>query len=62
MFKFIKSVKDEMKEVTWPSKKQLKKDVIVVLETSILFALYFAVIDFLISKFLSKVFQIHTRN
>lgn len=62
MFKFIKSVKDEMKQVSWPSAKQLRKDVIVVIETSLLFALYFAVVDFVVEKVFSLVFQIRTKN
>ena len=36
--KFFRSVADEMKQVTWPTKKQLRKDTLVVIETSILFA------------------------
>ena len=43
--KFIKSVKDEMKQVTWPSGKQLRKDTLVVIETSIIFGVMFFVMD-----------------
>lgn len=43
--KFIRSVIDEMKLVTWPTRKQLVKDVRVVIETSLIFALMFAVMD-----------------
>ncbi|MGM9902801.1 preprotein translocase, SecE subunit [Enterococcus sp. 10A9_DIV0425] len=43
--KFLKSVKAEMKQVTWPSKKQLRKDTLVVIETSIIFGLMFFVMD-----------------
>ena len=39
--KFFRSVADEMKQVTWPTKKQLRKDTLVVIETSILFAALF---------------------
>ena len=39
--KFFRSVADEMKQVTWPTKKQLRKDTLVVIETSILFAVFF---------------------
>lgn len=60
--KFIRSVIDEMKQVTWPSKKQLRKDVRVVIETSILFAIYLGVIDFVITKIFSSAFKIHTRD
>lgn len=43
--KFFKSVVEEMKKVTWPSKKQLRKDTLIVLETSILFGIMFFVMD-----------------
>ncbi|MBO0440555.1 preprotein translocase, SecE subunit [Enterococcus sp. DIV0212c] len=43
--KFLRSVVDEMKQVTWPSKKQLRKDTLVVIETSIIFAVLFFVMD-----------------
>ncbi|WP_071131029.1 preprotein translocase subunit SecE [Enterococcus timonensis] len=47
---FVRSVFNEMKLVTWPSKKQLRKDTLVVIESSIIFAALFAVMDFGISK------------
>jgi preprotein translocase subunit SecE len=43
--KFFRSVADEMKKVSWPSKKQLRKDTLIVIETSVLFALLFFVMD-----------------
>lgn len=43
--KFLRSVVDEMKKVTWPSKKQLRKDTLVVIETSVIFAVLFFVMD-----------------
>ena len=43
--KFLKSLKDEIKQVTWPSRKQLRKDTLVVIETSIIFGLMFYVMD-----------------
>ena len=43
--KFIKSVIAEMKQVTWPTKKELRKDTLVVIETSIIFGVMFFVMD-----------------
>ena len=43
--KFFRSVADEMKQVTWPTKKQLRKDTLVVIVTSILFAALFFIMD-----------------
>jgi len=46
--KFLKSVIDEMKKVSWPLKAELRKDTLVVLETTIIFALLFWAFDSLI--------------
>lgn len=46
--KFLKSVVEEMKIVTWPSKQKLTKDVITVIQSTILFAAFFWVVDFAI--------------
>ncbi|WP_159722128.1 preprotein translocase subunit SecE [Enterococcus sp. CSURQ0835] len=43
--KFLRSVREEMKLVTWPSKKKLAHDSLVVIETSIIFAAMFFVMD-----------------
>lgn len=55
--KFIKSVKDEMKQVTWSSKKQLRKDTLVVIETSIIFGLMFFVMDTAIQSLFAWILQ-----
>ncbi|MCU9653384.1 preprotein translocase subunit SecE [Escherichia coli] len=47
--KFFRSVADEMKQVTSPTKKQLRKDTLVVIETSILFAALFFIMDTVIA-------------
>lgn len=44
--KFLKSVRDEMKLVTWPTGKALSKDTTTVVVTVILFSIFFAVVDF----------------
>lgn len=43
--KFLRNVKDEMKKVTWPGRKQLRHDALVVIESSIIFAVMFFVMD-----------------
>ncbi|WP_265458196.1 preprotein translocase subunit SecE [Enterococcus sp. HY326] len=43
--KFLKSVKEVMKKVTWPSGKQLRRDTIIVIQTSLAFALFFFIVD-----------------
>lgn len=49
---FVKSVFNEMKLVTWPSRKQLKKDTLVVIESSIIFAVMFWVMDTIVTSFI----------
>ncbi|MGO3731747.1 MAG: preprotein translocase subunit SecE [Vagococcus sp.] len=53
--KFLKSVKEEMKIVTWPTKQKLGKDVVTVIQSTLLFAAFFAVADFGIDKIM-KIF------
>ncbi|MFD1466407.1 preprotein translocase subunit SecE [Lapidilactobacillus mulanensis] len=53
-FKFFGSVGHEMKLVTWPTMKQTRHDNWTVVSTSILFALFFALCDFLINSGLTQ--------
>ncbi|MEG0286990.1 MULTISPECIES: preprotein translocase subunit SecE [Vagococcus] len=46
--KFLKGVAEEMKIVTWPAKPKLRKDVITVIQSTLLFAAFFWVADFAI--------------
>ncbi|WP_262315691.1 preprotein translocase subunit SecE [Lacticaseibacillus parakribbianus] len=46
--KFIKSVFHEMTLVTWPTAKETRRDTTTVIITSLLFALYFALADWII--------------
>ncbi|KRM71488.1 preprotein translocase subunit SecE [Lacticaseibacillus brantae] len=52
--KFIKSVFAEMKLVTWPTAKEARRDTFTVIMTSILFAVYFAVVDWALLLILNK--------
>lgn len=49
---FVKSVFNEMKLVTWPDKKQLRKDTLVVIESSLIFAVMFWIMDTVVSSFI----------
>ncbi|KAF1302269.1 MULTISPECIES: preprotein translocase subunit SecE [Enterococcus] len=55
--KFIRSVIAEMKQVTWPNKKQLRKDTLVVIETSVIFAVMFFVMDTVIRSVFSWILK-----
>jgi len=49
MFKFLKNVSREMKKVSWPTGKELTKYTITVITTVLFVAVFFAVVDLLIS-------------
>ena len=42
---FLSGVKEEMKKVTWPTGKQLRRDAIIVIQTAIIFAILFYLMD-----------------
>ncbi|MGY3749737.1 preprotein translocase subunit SecE [Vagococcus acidifermentans] len=53
---FFASVKNEMKIVTWPSKQKLRKDFVTVVQSTLIFAAFFAIVDNAIS-FVLKLFM-----
>lgn len=53
--KFLRSVVDEMKKVTWPTGKQLRRDTLIVVQTSLMFAAFFYVVDTLINLALNFI-------
>ncbi|MGP6147446.1 preprotein translocase subunit SecE [Jeotgalibaca sp. A122] len=55
---FLKSVRDEMKLVTWPSGKELSKYTNTVIVTVLLFAAFFAVVDFGVVELLDLVMSL----
>lgn len=55
MIKFIKSVGQTMKDVTWPTFKQNRRDTSVVVGSSIIFAAYLGLLDLLFS-YLTQIF------
>lgn len=48
--RFFKNVIKELKNVRWPTRKELQSYTIVVIVTLIFFVIYFAVLDFGISE------------
>lgn len=55
MIKFIKSVVQEMKMVTWPTAKQNRHDTLTVVTSSILFAVYLGALDWLFSWLTQRI-------
>ncbi|ATO43234.1 preprotein translocase subunit SecE [Loigolactobacillus coryniformis] len=45
LFRYLGSVRQEMRDTTWPTRKELRHDTSTVVWLSILFAAYFAIID-----------------
>lgn len=58
---YVGDLQMEMRRVTWPSKKQVQATTIVVIVTVFGFAAYFFVVDFLVGKGITKVFNAFTR-
>ena len=50
-------LKTEMRRVSWPSWEQVRATTGVVIASVFAFALYFAVVDFAISRMITKVFD-----
>lgn len=54
---YIDDLKTEMKHVTWPAKKQVQATTAVVIISVFLFAAYFAAVDLVLGRAISKVFD-----
>lgn len=54
---YIDDLKTEMKHVTWPGKKQVQATTAVVIISVFLFAAYFAAVDLILGRAISKVFD-----
>jgi preprotein translocase subunit SecE len=50
-----------MKRVTWPSRKQVQATTGVVILTVFAFAAYFAVVDAVLTRTITRVYQAFTR-
>ncbi|WP_430789305.1 preprotein translocase subunit SecE [Virgibacillus flavescens] len=55
LFKFLKNVSREMKKVSWPKGKELTSYTITVIATVVFVALFFTVIDSLITLLLNSL-------
>jgi len=54
---YISDLKTEMKHVTWPAKKQVQATTAVVIISVFLFAAYFAAVDLVLGRAISRVFD-----
>jgi preprotein translocase subunit SecE len=58
---YIQELQTEMRRVTWPTRKQVQATTVVVIATVFAFAAYFAVVDTLIAKAVTKIFQVFAK-
>jgi len=54
---FLSEVRNELKRVTWPSRKEVYATTVVVILTSAFFGLYLFVLDFGIDKLVLWIYQ-----
>ncbi len=52
---YVLELKTEMRNVTWPSRKQVEATTVVVIFTVFAFAAYFAVIDSIFARLITKL-------
>jgi len=54
---FLSEVRQELKRVTWPSRREVYATTIVVILTSLFFGVYLFVVDFVISSGVNWLFR-----
>lgn len=54
---FLSEVRNELKRVTWPSRKEVYATTVVVILTSVFFGLYLFVLDYGIDAIVSWIFR-----
>jgi preprotein translocase subunit SecE len=58
---YLQALQLEMRNVTWPSRKQVEATTVVVIVTVFAFAAYFALIDSIIARIITKVFSVFAK-
>jgi preprotein translocase subunit SecE len=54
---YVEELQTEMRRVSWPSAKQVRSTTLVVLATVFAFAGYFAVVDLIVGRLITKIFD-----
>ncbi len=55
---YVKESKEELKKVSWPSRRTVVRDTLIVLGVSLTMAVFFGAIDFGLSKGLEKLLSL----
>ena len=58
---YVDELQLEMKRVTWPSWPQVRATTTVVIAATFAFSAYFAVVDYLVSHGITKLFNVFTK-
>lgn len=58
---YFADLQAEMRRVTWPNWKQVRATTAVVIVAVFAFAAYFSVVDFVVGKAITKIFQTLTK-
>ncbi|MGC8795046.1 MAG: preprotein translocase subunit SecE [Bryobacteraceae bacterium] len=58
---YVKELQAEMRRVTWPTRKQVVATTAVVIAAVFAFAAYFAVVDLVFARMITRIFDYFTR-
>jgi preprotein translocase subunit SecE len=58
---YYEELRNEMKRVTWPNRKQVEGTTAVVILTVFLFGAYFAVVDAVLTRTITQLYHVLTR-
>ncbi|MBX9603072.1 MAG: preprotein translocase subunit SecE [Bryobacteraceae bacterium] len=58
---YFEDLRAEMRRVTWPSWKQVRATTLVVIGAVFAFAAYFGIVDFLVGRGITKLFDTLTK-
>ena len=58
---YVDELRQEMRRVTWPNWKQVRATTLVVIVSVFLFAGYFYVVDLLVSRLITRIFNLFTK-
>jgi preprotein translocase subunit SecE len=58
---YVEELRAEMRRVTWPNRKQVQATTAVVIVAVFAFAAYFAVVDFIFARMITRIFDYFTK-
>ena len=58
---YVNDLKLEMRRVTWPNRKQVEGTTVVVIFSVFAFAGYFAIVDGILNKGVTRIFSLFTK-